>query len=174
MGDLPQSKFHILYRYSKENIQMPTNLRENLATFPRETLTRTPTPLDKLNQLSKKLDMQVWLKRDDLTDLALGGDKPRKLEYEFAQARLAKADVIVTCGSAQSNHARLTTAAARKLGFDCSVVLSSDGNTDFQGNLLLTKLLGADVHMSESKDHWDLEEDIQNLMTSLKAQGRKP
>ena len=153
---------------------MSVKLKANLEFFPRETLTRTPTPLDKLEHLSKHLGMQLWLKRDDLTDLAMGGDKPRKLEYELAQARLQDADVIVTCGSAQSNHARLTSAAARKLGFDCCVVLSSDGNTAFQGNLLLTKLMGSEVHLSELKDHWALNEVVEELMASLKAQGRKP
>ena len=149
-------------------------LESALAQYPREQLTRSPTPLDYLHNLSQDLGFDLWLKRDDLTDLALGGDKPRKLEYELAQAKLKEADVIVTCGSAQSNHARLTTAAARKLGLDCTVVLSSDGNTELTGNLLATRLMGADVRLLATQDHWALAEDVERIARELQAQGRRP
>ncbi|MDQ7033359.1 MAG: pyridoxal-phosphate dependent enzyme [Anaerolineae bacterium] len=96
-----------------------------LEQYPRVSLTRTPTPLQYLEHLSKNLDVNVYIKRDDLTDLTFGGDKPRKLEYEIAQAQKQGADTLVTCGSSQSNHARLTTAAARRVGMDCVVVVES-------------------------------------------------
>ena len=107
--------------------------------------------------------MSVFIKRDDLTDLTLGGDKPRKLEYELAQAQAQDADTLVTCGSAQSNHARLTTAAARKVGMECAVVLSQDHYQLFQGNLLTVYLMGAQVHMVDTTDHWDLEHQALSL-----------
>ncbi len=88
-------------------------LEQALARYPKEHLATFPTPLHHLEHLSAKLGFDVYIKRDDLTDLTLGGDKPRKLEYEIAQARDKGIDTLVTCGSAQSNHARLTTAAAR-------------------------------------------------------------
>ncbi len=149
-------------------------IEEVLAKYPRETLTRTPTPLDYLPYLSEKMNVEMYIKRDDLTDLALGGDKPRKLEYEIAQARANGADTLVTCGSSQSNHARLTTAAARKLGMKCALVLSEDDWQAFQGNLLTVYLMGAQVKFVQTEDHWDLEEHALKLCESLRAQGYNP
>lgn len=151
-----------------------TDLATRLDRFPRERLARTPTPLDPLPRLSRMLGPRVMLKRDDLTGLALGGDKPRKLEYELAHARELGADTVVTCGSMQSNHARLTAAAARKLGMECVVVLSRDAYDEFQGNLLTVRLLGADVHVVDVDDHWALEPHVQDLCDRLRANGRRP
>jgi len=145
-----------------------------LRRYPKEDLMRTPTPLQYLPHLSADLDVNFYLKRDDLTDLALGGDKPRKLEYEIAQAKAKGADYLVTCGSAQSNHARLTTAAARRLGLDIAVVLSRDSWHAIQGNLLTVYLMGARVEMISTEDHWDLEEHALNLVKELEAEGHKP
>lgn len=153
---------------------MSRSIAEALSQYPRENLTRRPTPLDYLTHLSKELNIELYLKRDDLTDLALGGDKPRKLEYEIAQAKANGADMLVTCGSAQSNHARLTTAAARKLGLDCALVLSRDQFQAFQGNLLTVYLMGAQVEFVETEDHWDLEEHALNLCEKLTKEGRRP
>ncbi len=153
---------------------MDRPIAEALGRYPRETLTRRPTPMDYLPHLSKKLDIEFYLKRDDLTDLALGGDKARKLEYEIAQARAEGADFLVTCGSTQSNHARLTTAAARRLGMDCAVVLSRDDFQAFQGNLLIVYLMGARVEFAETEDHWDLEVHALSLCKTLTEEGRKP
>jgi 1-aminocyclopropane-1-carboxylate deaminase/D-cysteine desulfhydrase-like pyridoxal-dependent ACC family enzyme len=127
-----------------------------------------------LPHLSKRLGPSVFIKRDDLTDLILGGDKPRKLEYEIAQAQARGADTLVTCGSAQSNHARLTTAAARKVGMECALVLSSGEYQSFQGNLLTVYLMGAQVHFADTIDHWDLEQHALDLCKTLRSQGRNP
>lgn len=151
-----------------------SSLRTVLERYPRVNLTRTPTPLHKLEHLSAELGLNFYIKRDDLTDLTLGGDKPRKLEYEIAQALENGADTLITCGSSQSNHARLTTAAARRLGLDCLVVLSRDQWQRLQGNLLTVYLMGADVHLVESADHWDLEAQAMALMAELETQGKKP
>lgn len=147
---------------------------EALDGFPRVRLTRLPTPLEHLPQLSQQLGTQVFLKRDDLTDLALGGDKPRKLEYELAIAQEQKANVLVTCGSAQSNHARLTTAAARRLGMDCAVVLSRGDYFELQGNLLTVQLMGASIHAVDVEDHWELEEHASRVCDELRAAGQRP
>ena len=152
---------------------MPS-IEEALAQYPRENLTRTPTPLQRLDNLSAHLDVNFYIKRDDLTDLALGGDKPRKLEYEIAKARAEGADTLVTCGSAQSNHCRLTAAAAHSLGMECHVVMSSDRWQAFQGNLLTVYLMGANVKFIETEDHWELEEHVLKLCGELRSQGRKP
>lgn len=153
---------------------MSQPLEAVLERYPRISLTRLPTPLQALPTLSAKLGQRLFIKRDDLTDLTLGGDKPRKLEYEVARALEQGADTLVTCGSAQSNHARLTTAAARKVGMDCAVVLSRDQYQAFQGNLLTVYLMGAQVHLVETASHWDLEPHVQRVLQTLQAQGRKP
>ena len=150
------------------------NLKESLSKYPKENLTRTPTPLQHLPHLSDQLGTQIYLKRDDLTDLTLGGDKPRKLEYEIAQARANGADTLVTCGSTQSNHARLTTAAARKVGMECSIVLSHDMWHKINGNLLTVYLMGAQVQVVKTEDHWDLEKHALECCDRLKAKGRNP
>lgn len=150
------------------------HLRRALDAYPREVLTRTPTPLDFLPHLSDELGTQIYIKRDDLTDLALGGDKPRKLEYELAKARSEGATILVTCGSTQSNHARLTTAAARRIGLDCAILLSRDGPHELQGNLLTVRLMGADVRFIDTTDHWTLEEHALRLCDELRSRGHTP
>ncbi|MBO0795322.1 MAG: D-cysteine desulfhydrase family protein, partial [Ktedonobacteraceae bacterium] len=153
---------------------MSRSLEDVLESYPRISLTRLPTPLQALPSLSAELGPQMYIKRDDLTDLTLGGDKPRKLEYEVARAKAEGADTLVTCGSAQSNHARLTTAAARKVGMQCVVVLSRDQYQELQGNLLTVYLMGAQVHLVEAASHWDLEPYVQSVCQSLREQGKKP
>jgi D-cysteine desulfhydrase len=149
-------------------------VRAVLDTYPTVQLMEGPTPLQRLTHLGADLGIELWLKRDDLSPLGLGGDKARKLEYELARAVEADADVIVTCGSAQSNHARLTTAAARKLGLDVVLVLSNDDHAELQGNLLTVHLMGGEVVMAETDDHWDLERDMQAVGDRLLAEGRTP
>ncbi|MEE2637149.1 MAG: D-cysteine desulfhydrase family protein [Acidobacteriota bacterium] len=149
-------------------------IEDALARYPRETLTRCPTPLDHVPRVGTKIGLDLYLKRDDLTDLTLGGDKPRKLEYEVAQARANGATVLVTCGSAQSNQARLTTAAARRVGLEVTVVLSHDDRRVFQGNLLTVCLMGADVRFVDTEDHWDLERHADKVCDELRAKGHRP
>lgn len=149
-------------------------LRSVLDTYPTVDLLEGPTPLQPLLHLGADLQIDLWMKRDDLTSLGLGGDKPRKLEYELAQALQAGADVIVTCGSAQSNHARLTSAAARKLGLDVVLVLSNDRHAQLQGNLLTVHLMGGEIVMADTDDHWDLDRDVQSVCARLRAEGRTP
>ena len=153
---------------------METVINRALARYPRETLTRTPTPLDRLPHAGARLGVDLYLKRDDLTDLGLGGDKPRKLEYEVAKALASGATVLVTCGSAQSNHARLTSAAARRVGLGAAVVLSHDDRRVFQGSLLTVYLMGADVRFADTDDHWNLECQAQAVCEELRANGQTP
>lgn len=150
------------------------SIEQALQQYPRTILTRTSTPLDYLPHLSQKLNINLYIKRDDLTDLTLGGDKPRKLEYEIAKAQNEGADTLVTCGSSQSNMARLTTAAALKVGMDCALVLSEDEWQAFQGNMLTVYLMGARVKIVKTTDHWDLEQHVSELCDTLKSEGRKP
>ena len=96
----------------------------HLSRFPRVSLAHLPTPLELLPRLSAELGgPQIWVKRDDCTGLATGGNKTRKLEYSLAAAIEAGADTIVTVGALQSNHVRQTVAATCKLGLSCEVLL---------------------------------------------------
>jgi len=151
-----------------------SELRAVLDTYPTVQLMDGPTPLQPLLHLGADLGVDLWLKRDDLTPLGLGGDKPRKLEYELAQAIEAGADVIVTSGSAQSNHARLTSAAARKLGLDVVLVLSNDEHAQIQGNLLTVHLMGGEIVMADTDDHWDLDREVAAVCERLRDEGRTP
>lgn len=120
-----------------------------LAALPRFPLAQLPTPLEEAPSLSRVLgDVRVLVKRDDLTGLALGGNKTRKLEYLIGDARARGATVVLTEGPAQSNHCRQTAAAAARAGLRCLLVLNSlEPDPPVQGNLLLDHLFGAEVHL---------------------------
>lgn len=141
-------------------------------SFPdKVTLGVWPTPLQRLNRLSKELDVDIYIKRDDLSGLALGGNKTRKLEFILAEAQANNADVIVTAGAEQSNHCRQTAAAARLLGLDCVLVLGGSEPESLQGNLLLNDMLGVHLHWSGDRRKG---EDIPEVVKELKRQGRNP
>ena len=105
-----------------------------------------PTPLDRAPRLAAALGLQeLWIKRDDLSGLGGGGNKVRKLQYTCAEALAAGATTLVTAGGPQSNHARLTAAAAAKLGLRCVLVLAGPEPMILRGNLLLDQLAGAEI-----------------------------
>ncbi|MBM7570037.1 D-cysteine desulfhydrase [Aquibacillus albus] len=121
----------------------------NLAKFPRRKYTEGDTPLEYLAHLSKELaGPEIFMKRDDLLGLTLGGNKTRKLEFLVADALEKNADTLITCGAIQSNHCRLTLSAAIKEGLDCILVLEervpNTYNEAASGNNFLYRLLGAD------------------------------
>jgi D-cysteine desulfhydrase family pyridoxal phosphate-dependent enzyme len=117
---------------------------------------------------------RLLVKRDDCTGLALGGNKARKLEYLCAEARSTGCDVLVTGGGAQSNHVRMTTAAANRLALDCHVALATDEATAPTGNLLVDRVLGAHMHYVGKADYYDLERAIEDLAARLASDGRRP
>ncbi|NRA15517.1 MAG: D-cysteine desulfhydrase [Oceanospirillaceae bacterium] len=120
--------------------------------YPRVDLSHTPTPLEVLNNLSNKLQgPRIWAKRDDCTGLAMGGNKARQLEFYIGDAISKGADTLLTTGAVQSNHVRMTIAAARKLGLEVEVQLEKrvEGRQQeyYQsGNPFLMKLMGAKIH----------------------------
>lgn len=121
-----------------------------LERIPRLPLCQLPTPLHRAERFEASLGdaaPRIYLKRDDLTGLAFGGNKARKLEYLCAGARAAGATHLITEGAAQSNHARMTAAAAAALGFGCTLVLDARNGADLGGNLLLDHLFGAEVRI---------------------------
>lgn len=128
-----------------------------LASLPRIRLAHLPTPLEDAPFLSAALGgPRILIKRDDCTGLALGGNKTRKLEYLIADAQSKGASVVITCGSDRSNHCRQTAAAARVAGMKCVLVLNSTTTEpDVQGNLLLDRMLGAQVRFVGSEAERD-------------------
>lgn len=118
-----------------------------LEEMPRIRLTHLPTPMEELKNLSKLLDgPRILMKRDDLTSLGMGGNKVRKLEYVMADALNKGAEVIITSGGVQTNHGRLTAAAAKKLGLKPVLILTGEEPKQYKGNLLVDYLFGAELH----------------------------
>ncbi|MDO6558537.1 D-cysteine desulfhydrase family protein [Paraglaciecola chathamensis] len=143
-----------------------------LSRFNKIQLGVFPTPIQKLPRLSAHLGgPQIYIKRDDLTGLALGGNKTRKLEYLLADALAKDSDCIITAGAAQSNHCRQTAAAAAMLGLECHLVLGGQAPNVANGNLLLDQLFAAHIHWSGDKRKG---EDIPNIVAALREQGRNP
>ena len=115
-----------------------------------------PTPVHKLENISRLLGTQVYVKRDDMTGIGLGGNKVRKLEYLLAQAKAQGAQVVFTTGGAQSNHAMLTAAACRKMGMEPILILKKRGVMGKRGNLLLEDLMGVDVRFMDTGSYDDI------------------
>lgn len=130
-----------------------------------------PTPLVKLSRLSQALGCEIWMKRDDMTGLAFGGNKTRKLEYILADALAKGCDTIITAGAAQSNHCRQTAAAAAQLNLECHLLLGGEQPEKAEGNLLLDNLFGCHIHWAGNNRKG---EDIPALYQNLQAKGKKP
>jgi 1-aminocyclopropane-1-carboxylate deaminase/D-cysteine desulfhydrase-like pyridoxal-dependent ACC family enzyme len=129
-------------------------LEQRVGNIPRVTLAQLPTPLEYCPNLTARLaGPPIWIKRDDLTGLATGGNKTRYLEYVMAHAQAAGADTVVLSSSNQSNHLRQAAAAAAKLGFKSVLLCWGSEPGELDGNLLLDHILGAEIH------HLDLAED---------------
>ena len=142
------------------------------ANFPKTSLGFFPTPLIELNNLSKTIGgADIFMKRDDLTGLALGGNKTRKLEYILGEALAQGCDSIITAGAEQSNHCRQTAAAAAKLGLECHLLLGGQAPDKVSGNLLLDQLMGSHIHWAGEHRKG---EDIPELYAQLKAAGKNP
>ncbi len=144
----------------------------SLPSMNRQSLGFFPTPLIELTRLSTALNgPKIYMKRDDNTGLALGGNKTRKLEFIIGDALAKGADTIVTAGAAQSNHCRQTAAAAASLGLECHLVLGGHEPKQLQGNLLLDKIFGCHIHWAGSNRKG---EDIPQIVEQLKKEGKKP
>ena len=129
-------------------------LKKKISGFPRKELIHLPTPFRKLESLSAELGgPEIWIKRDDLTGLAFGGNKSRKLEFIMADALNKGCDVIITWASVQSNWCLQTAAAARRFGLRPILVLfkTTELAPEIDGNLLLDYILGADIRIREAE-----------------------
>ena len=149
----------------------------NLSRFPRLELIGAPTPLEYLPRLSDHLGRDIFIKRDDVTPIALGGNKLRKLEFLAADALREGADTLVTAGAIQSNHVRQPAAVAAKLGLHCVALLENPIGTTAEnyltnGNRLLLDLFNAQVEMCDALT--DPQAQLGELATRLEAQGFRP
>jgi L-cysteate sulfo-lyase len=149
-----------------------------LARFSRVRLTHAPTALEPMPNLTRELDgPNLWIKRDDCTGLATGGNKTRKLEYLIGDALAKRADVVITQGATQSNHARQTAAAAAKFELACEILLEDRtgyAHDDYRGsgNVLLDRLFGATVtHLPAGAD---MDAAMARRAEELKDDGRMP
>ncbi|MFH1073624.1 MAG: D-cysteine desulfhydrase family protein [Candidatus Firestonebacteria bacterium] len=132
------------------------------------------TPIEYLLSISKQLKgPKLYIKRDDLTDAALGGNKVRKLEYILADAIEKKCDTVITTGGPQSNHARITAGVCAKLGLRCVLLLSGNKKNALEGNLLLDKIFGAEVRFTDSWDFDKIQAMMEELAKHLTEKGHK-
>ena len=149
-----------------------------LSRFPRLHFAHLPTPLEPLYRLSEQLGgPKIWIKRDDCTGLAGGGNKTRKLEFLIADALATNADCVITQGATQSNHTRQTAAIAARHGLDCHILLEDrtgfkDEDYNYNGNVLLDELFGASLRMVPSGTEMNVA--MQNIAKELEGKGKKP
>ena len=150
----------------------------HLSRFPRIRLAHLPTPLEHMENLSRALGgPEIWIKRDDCTGMSSGGNKTRKLEFLMAEARAQGADIILTQGATQSNHARQTAACAAKLGLACHLLLEdrtqkTDHDYVDSGNVLLDQLHGASIECHAANP--DMNAMMAKVAERMKSEGRKP
>lgn len=150
-----------------------------LAAYPRIRLGHFPTPLEFMPNLTRHLDgPNIYIKRDDCTGLATGGNKTRKLEFLVAQAIAEGADTLITQGAVQSNHARQTIAAAARTGMKCKVLLEqrvpdADNEYESSGNVLLDDLMGGQI-VARLPSGTDMQQAMEQLASQLRSTGAKP
>ncbi len=133
-----------------------------------------PTPMHRLDNMSRVLGRNIYIKRDDMTGVSTGGNKVRKLEYLLYDAKEKGADYVLTTGGAQSNHAMLTAACCNKIGIKAILVLKQRGVQGRVGNLLINELLGADVRFVDTDSYDDVYKEMDRIADELRAAGHNP
>lgn len=146
---------------------------KNMDELPRLPLGIYPTPLRKLEGISAKYGRNIYIKRDDLCGVALGGNKVRKLEFLLAQAKTDGCDTVFTTGGAQSNHAMLTAACAARLGMKAILILKQRGVTAHLGNLVLNDIYGAEVRMMDTDRYDDIYAEMERESARLALEGHR-
>ncbi len=155
-------------------------LPAGLAAHKKITLTHGPTPLERLHNLGPQLGIDLWVKRDDCTGLAMGGNKVRQLEYYFGRAAAQDTDTILITGARQSNFVRLAAAAARRQGWRPEVQLEDRVPNDdpyyrSSGNVLLDQILGAHIHyFDQGEDEAAADRNLDAIAARLRDEGRRP
>ncbi len=142
--------------------------------IPRIQLAQTPTPVLKLERLSGRLGVELWVKRDDLTGLLESGNKVRKLEFLIGEALAHGADTLITCGTLQSNCCRTVAAVSARLGLRAVLALKGPRPGVYDGNLLLDKLLGAELRYCTDEEWAKIDDVLADLEAGVRARGRRP
>jgi D-cysteine desulfhydrase len=145
-----------------------------LTGLPRTPLATLPTPLQRAPRLSEAVGVEVWVKRDDLTGLLLGGNKARKLEFLAGEALARGADTLVTGGGAGSNHAQLTAAACARLGLGCVLVCYGEAPASEPPGLRVSRRLGAEVLFTGSPERASVDARLEEVAAKLAAEDRHP
>ena len=146
-----------------------------LSGLPYIKLADWPTPLQHLQRFGSLIGHnQVYIKRDDLTGVGMGGNKVRNLEFMMGEAIQQNADVILVAGGLQSNLCRLTAAACVRLGLECIIVHNANRPSDYQGNQLLNHLMGAETVYLGPMDEATRGQKVRELSEQLRNQGRQP
>ena len=149
-------------------------VREKLNKIDRIELANLPTPIYGLNKVSRELGKNIWIKRDDFTGAEMSGNKVRKLEFSIAQALKEEADVLITAGGIQSNHARATAAAAARLGLKSHLVLNISVPPKTEGNYLLDRMFGAEITLLDENGGVSLSEKMEQIAEEYRENGCKP
>jgi D-cysteine desulfhydrase len=142
--------------------------------IPRIELAYAPTPLLPLERLSAELGVELWIKRDDLTGLLETGNKIRKLEFLIGEALAQGADTLITCGTLQSNCCRTVAAVCARLGMNAVLALKGEPPAEYDGNLLLDRLLGAEVRYCTDEEWENIDEVMQDLAARVRVAGHAP
>ncbi|MBT5877195.1 MAG: D-cysteine desulfhydrase family protein [Candidatus Latescibacteria bacterium] len=150
-----------------------------LPGWPRLPLAQLPTPIHPLPNFSREVGREVWIKRDDLTGLAGGGNKTRKLEFLVGDAVETGADMVATVGAIQSNHTRQTAAAAARAGIKCSLLhygWTKDAGEHYRkvGNILLSSVMGADLYLDDTDRPIEDNGPLDEFGDYLETQGHRP
>lgn len=156
-------------------------ISDRLSSFPRVRIAHVPTPIEEMPNLTRALKgPKLFVKRDDCTGVAFGGNKARQLEYYFGEACEQGADTILITGAVQSNYVRMAAAVANRLGMKCHIQLEErvPENSELyhtSGNVLLDKLLGAELHFyPEGEDEEGADQGLEHIADELRRQGAKP
>ena len=153
----------------------PEQLQAHIDKLPRIDIAHLPTPLEEMPRLTERLDgPNIWIKREDMTGLAYGGNKARHYEFEMPHVAEAGYDVMINIMDYHSNNARMTAAAANKIGIRYILVLKNAANRKVQGNLLIDKILGAEIHLLDEFQSGDADGYATKLKKELEAEGHKP
>ncbi len=158
-----------------------TNTSFPRISFPKVELCHAPTPLERLGNLSRAVNgPKIFIKRDDCTGLAMGGNKARQLEYYLGRAQEVRADTILITGAVQSNYVRMAAAAASRCAMDCHIQLEERVARDDplyrnSGNVLLDRILGATIHSyPQGEDEEGADARLEELADDLRARGARP
>ena len=159
---------------------MTTNI-DALDDLPRASLSHYPTPIEEMPNLGKQIGVAgLYIKRDDCTGLAMGGNKARQLEFYFGEAVAKGADTVLITGAVQSNYTRMSAAAAAKFGMECHIqaenlVATTSESYRNSGNVLISRILGAKTHaFCDGENEEAADRGLEKLADQLKRKGRRP